>query len=92
VIRELLKDPRQASEVVRVIELPPAVLGVPRHFVVEQGGFDGGDAAQAPAGGGHGLDQIDLDAALGMELVGVGIEQSLEVFARFGGEGPRTQR
>ena len=73
---ELLKDPSQASVVVRAMELPPAFLGAARHFLVEQGGFDGGNAAQAPAGGGHGLDQIHLDAALGIELIGVGIEKA----------------
>src|SRR5258708_1617473 len=82
---ELLKDPSQASVVVRAMELPPAFLGAARHFVVEQGGFDGGNAAQAPAGGGHGLNQFLLDAALGIELNDVGIEKSLELAAGLGG-------
>jgi hypothetical protein len=64
-------------------------LGVAHHFVVQQAGFNGTEAAQAPADGGHGLDQLLLDAALGIELLDVGSEQKLEVLARFGGQNDR---
>jgi hypothetical protein len=64
------------------------------HFVAEEGGFDVGEAAQAPAGGDHGFDQLDFDGAGGGEFIEIGIEEALEVGGRFvvendgdGGEG-----
>ena len=56
------------------------------HFVGEEGGFDVGEAAQAPAGGGHGFDQLDFDGAGGGEFVEIGMEEALEVGGRFFGE------
>ena len=56
------------------------------HFVGEQGGFYVGEAAQAPAGGGHGFDQLDLDGAGGGEFVEIGIEEEMEVGDGFVGE------
>ena len=56
------------------------------HFVGEKGGFDIREAAQAPAGGGHGFDQFDFDGAGGGEFVEIGIEETLEVGGRFFGE------
>src|SRR6185312_4587108 len=38
------------------------------NFVAEESGFDGGDAAQAPAGGDHGFDQFGFDEAGGGEI------------------------
>ena len=52
----------------------------------EQAGFDGPDAAQAPAGDGHGLDQIHLDIGGGLELLDVSVEEELELFVGFGGK------
>jgi len=54
--------------------------------MAEQAGFDGPDAAQAPAGDGHGFDQIHLDRVGGVELLDVGVEEELELFVGFGGE------
>jgi hypothetical protein len=85
VIGEPLEDPSQAIDVVHVGELLVDVLGAAQHFVGQQNGFDVTDAAQAPAGGDHGLDQFLLDAALGIELNDVGIEKSLEIGAGLGG-------
>jgi len=63
-------------------------------FVAEEVGFDIGEAAEAPAGGDHGFDQLDFDGAGGGELIEIGIEEALEVVGRFvvedhgdGGEG-----
>jgi hypothetical protein len=53
------------------------------HFVAEEGGFDIGEAAQAPAGGDHGFDQFDFDGAGGGELIEIGIEEALKVGWRF---------
>ena len=53
------------------------------HFVGEEGGFDIGEAAQAPAGRGHGFDQFDFDGAGGGEVIEIGIEEALEVGERF---------
>lgn len=62
------------------------VFGATCELVGEQAGFDGPDAAQPPAGDGHGLDQIHLDRAGGVELLDVGVEEELELFVGFGGE------
>lgn len=59
------------------------VIAAGFHFVVEEGGFNVGKAAQAPAGGGHGFDQLDFDGAGGGEFVEIGIEEALEVGGRF---------
>ena len=56
------------------------------HFVGEEGGFDGGEAAEAPAGGGHGFYQFGFEEAGGGELFEVGVEEALVVGGRFGGE------
>ncbi len=44
------------------------VFGEAVHFVGEDAGFDGGNAAEAPAGGGHGLDEFGFEEAGGGEL------------------------
>ena len=62
------------------------VFGATCELVGEQAGFDGPDAAQPPAGDGHGLDQIHLDRAGGVELLDVGVEEELELFVRFSGK------
>ena len=62
------------------------VFGAAQGLVVQKGGFDGGGAAEAPARGGHGMDQFDFDAGLGSELVEVSVEEGLEIFDGFGGE------
>ena len=43
------------------------------------------EPAQAPAGDGHGLDQIHLDGVGGVELLDVGVEEELELFVGFAG-------
>jgi len=89
-VGEPLKDPGQAIVIVYIaIHLIEGLLDVPgmaQHFVGQKVGFDGTDAAQAPAGDGHGLDQLHFDAGLGIELVLVGIEEKLEVFGGLVGE------
>ncbi|MEO8052151.1 MAG: hypothetical protein ABI833_17205, partial [Acidobacteriota bacterium] len=60
--------------------------GAARDFVAEQGGFDIGEAAETPAGGGHGLDQLDLDGGGGGELIEIGVEETREVGGGFVGE------
>jgi hypothetical protein len=62
------------------------IFGAALELMGEQAGFDGPDAAQAPAGDGHGLDQIHLDRVGGVELLDVGVEEELELFVGFGGE------
>ena len=79
VVGQPLKDPREVVIVVHPNELLVDGRLAARHFVFQNGGFDGQDAAQAPAGGGHGVDQFRLDAAVGIELMDVGIEEELVV-------------
>jgi hypothetical protein len=50
---------------------------------IEHTGFDGPGAALAPAGGGHLLDHALLDFVGGAEAVGVLLEESEEMLARF---------
>jgi hypothetical protein len=62
------------------------VIDAGQNFVGEEGGFDVGEAAQAPAGGGHVFDQLDFDGTGGDEFVEIGVEEALEVGGRFVGE------
>jgi hypothetical protein len=81
-----LKDPGEALFGGYFGEFFLDVFGAARQLVGEQAGFDGPDAAQAPAGDGHGLDQIHLDRVGGLELLDVGVEEELKLFVGFGGE------
>jgi hypothetical protein len=55
-------------------------------FVFEQAGFERGYAAEAPAGEGHGLDQVHFDSIGGLVGVLVGLEEAGEVLFGFAGE------
>jgi hypothetical protein len=81
-----LKDPGQAIFGGHFGEFFVDVFGSPGQLIGEQAGFDGPDAAEAPAGDGHGLDQVHFDGAGGLELLDVGVEEELELFVGFGGE------
>jgi len=56
------------------------------HFVGEQMGLDVGDAAETPAGYGHGFDQIHFDGVGGLKALDVRGQESFVVFLGFGGE------
>jgi hypothetical protein len=62
------------------------IFGAAGQLIGEEAGFDGPDAAQAPAGESHGLDQIHLDRSGWAELLDVGVEEELELFVGFVGE------
>jgi hypothetical protein len=85
-ISHFLKDPSQAIFAGHLIELIVDIFSAAHQLIGEQAGFDGPDAAQAPAGDGHGLDQIHLDIAGGLKLPDVCIEQELKLFLGFGGK------
>jgi hypothetical protein len=68
--------------VVLTVEFAPGV----DHCVFEEVGFDGAEAAFAPLSVDHFFDQVKLDQALGLKLIGVGGEQFVVCFAGFGGE------
>jgi hypothetical protein len=55
-------------------------------FVFEDGGFDGIEAAETPAGGGHGFDEFALNRVGGLEAGEEGIEKNFEFVGGFGGE------
>jgi hypothetical protein len=75
-----LKDPGHAAGAVDLGELPLDILLPVDHLVVEHFGLDAIQAAEAPAGGGHGLDQVHFDAGGGLEIPEVGIAKGFEVF------------
>lgn len=81
-----LERPGQAVGVVDWGENLFGLLGAEDHFIAQQCGFDGAEAAQTPAGGGHGLHQFHFDAAGGGKLGDVGVEQELEFRAGFMGK------
>ena len=56
-------------------------------FVFEHAGFDDADAAEAPADGGEGLDELGFDGVGGVVAIEVGVEEDLEVVVGFGGKG-----
>jgi hypothetical protein len=56
------------------------------HFEVEEGGFDGPDAIEAPAGGDQFVDEIGLDEVAGLELDVPGLLEGLEAVLGFAGE------
>ena len=56
-------------------------------FVIEHGGFDVGDPAEAPAEDGEGADEIAFDGAVGLEEGFVGVEELIEAGLGFGGKG-----
>jgi hypothetical protein len=85
-VGECLKDPREAILAGHFGEFVVDIFGAARQLIGEQAGFDGPDAAEAPAGDGHGLDQIRLDRIGGLELLDVGVEEELELFMGFGGK------
>jgi hypothetical protein len=76
----------RAGHAIDVLELAINIKGAELDFIADQGGFDLGEAAEAPAGGDHGLDQFDFDGSRGGELVEIGIEETLEVGGGFRGE------
>ena len=85
-VGECLKDPREAILAGHFGKFVVNIFGAARQLIGDQAGFDGPDAAQAPAGDGHGLDKIHLDGVSGLELLDVGVEEELELFVGFGGE------
>jgi hypothetical protein len=52
-------------------------------LILEQSGFDGPGAAEAPVGSHHLLDQAELHAVGGLEAIEVLGEDGLETFGRF---------
>lgn len=86
----VVKGPGQAvigsGVAVEVFEGAVYVFGDAVHFVGEDAGLNGGDAAETPAGGGHGFDQFGFEEAGGGEFVQVGAEESLVVFGGLRGE------
>jgi hypothetical protein len=80
---ELLKDKGEAGFLADVVEGVVDVGLRDGQFVVEQIGFKIADASQAPAGDGHGMDQLYFDGVGGVVAVDVGVEEKLEVVLRF---------
>jgi hypothetical protein len=60
-------------------------LGVLDGFYIELR-FDEGEALEAPLGGGHIVDQVALDGAVGVKFVEVGVEELMEFFGVLRGQ------
>jgi hypothetical protein len=61
VVGHLLKNPGQTFVVAYLRVLLVDVFGAVQELEAEQVGFEGAEAAQAPAGDGHGFDQVGLN-------------------------------
>lgn len=72
--------------IAHVRELFSDIVFAAHHFVVQKPRLDGADAVQAPAGGGHGYHQIAFNAARGLKVIDVGVEQTLVILGGFGRE------
>jgi hypothetical protein len=57
---------------------PVAGAGLLLDFVIEEGGFDAGVAAEAPLGGDGLLDEVDFNGVGGLETEELGLAQSPE--------------
>jgi len=68
-IGEFLEDPGQAIAGGQTRELGVNVLGAADELSAEEVGLDLIEPAQAPAGGGHGFDQLLFDDVLQVELL-----------------------
>jgi hypothetical protein len=85
-VGHFLEGPGQAVGIYDFGELFFHFLVAAQHFIGEQRGLDGAEAAKAPTGGGQGLRQFPLDASGGFELIHIGTEKKFEAFAGFGRE------
>ncbi len=61
-------------------------FGLAERLDFEDARFDGAEAAQTPAGGGHGFDEFLFDGVGGLKAVEEGIEEEVEFGLRFGFE------
>jgi len=86
VVGQVLEGPCQAGVRAGVFECRWKVLVVFEHVVVEDAGFDGGEATEAPLGGGDGFDQVCFDCGGGGKAAEIRVAVNLEVVVGFGGE------
>jgi hypothetical protein len=56
---------------------------VSSHGLVEEGGFDGGVAAETPLGGDDLFDEVEFDGVGGLEALEVGLVEEVEVVGAF---------
>ena len=66
-------------------ELGVNIFPAPDEFHLEQARFDGGEAAETPAGCGHGVDQLGFERRLRPEFFDISVEELLIVGQRFAG-------
>ena len=85
VVGEVAEDPGQAVRIGDALVGLVEVLLTVERVKVQQRGFEDGDAVEAPAGDGHGLDGVELGGGLRVELVEVGVEEGLIIFGGFAG-------
>jgi hypothetical protein len=84
-----LKGPGQAIVWFQVGELSIDLLLAADEFHVKQVGLDGKEAAEAPTGDGHDVDQVGFDGGLGLELIHEVSPEKLKKFVGFAGDKDR---
>jgi hypothetical protein len=82
----LLKNESQAAQVGDGVKLLVDFFLAEGEFVFEQAGFERGDAAEAPAGERHGLDQVHFDYVDRLVGVEVGLAEFGEVLFGLAGD------
>ncbi len=83
-VGEVLKGPGESG--VGSGEVGRDVAGFFEGVVEEEVGFDGREAAEAPAGGGEGFDEFGFEGRGGGEVVEVGGDEGAVVVGGFGGK------
>lgn len=76
---QLAEDVGEAAVVVDFAELFVNIVLRERELVIEQAGFESADAAQTPAGDGHGMDQLHFRLVGGLVAGDEGVEEVVEI-------------
>jgi hypothetical protein len=87
VVGQFPENEPEAAEVVDGGKLIADFVFAEKRLVVEHVEFEGGDAAETPAGDGEGANELLFENADGLIVCLVGIEEGFEVFLGFTFEG-----
>ena len=82
-VGEAAEEPGLDADIVDFGKLAGDIISGVDALVIEELGFDGGNAAEAPAGDGDGVDELGFDGIGGIEAVDIGVEECFEVVIGF---------